>query len=346
MKRVRGVVLGWLSGQLVRPSRLLLASVIAAAPSARGQARTSEPAGVQASALSVPPRVDGSFAILALEYARTGSGHVRDQVLGTAAAHHLAEHARRTAIGTPGPTDSALTMALLDSARAAHLDTSGARQLVQNALGDTASQRRCWNEAADYLPAGALHGSTLYLQVGYDIGVAVSGAASLNVASPHLLRDPQELWFYCVHEMHHAGVEHFHDLPQLSRITTMRQLVEVIRYLTFLEGMAVHAAYRWRASAHALSRDSDYVALGDSARMARDEAEYFRLYDSLATLPAGPLRASSIAVLDRFSAGERLWYRVGAVMADRIERRRGRGALRALVEAGPDRFFAAYDSIR
>lgn len=46
------------------------------------------------------------------------------------------------------------------------------------------------------------------------------------------------------------------------------------------------------------------------------------------------------AVIDRMSSGERLWYRVGALMARRVEDALGRQALVDLIIADPARFVA------
>ncbi len=329
-----------------RASRLGLAvtGVLIAAMALPRAARRVPPPSTAAQP-TVGPRLDPSFALLALDALDSNDPSLRQRLVSTAAAHHLGAHARRVAIGGDRPTDRQLVDRILVSARVAHLQAPAVRLLVRQVVGDTVSLARCWSEAARYLPPSALRGSTLYLQIGYDIGVAVAGDASLNVANRHFLADPDEIWFYCVHEMHHAGVEHFHDLPTLSRVETTQQLVALVRYLTFLEGMAVHAARAWRAERGALARDSDYAALEDSSRMRRDEQEYFRIYDSLAAVPARRLQQHDWSILDRLSSGERLWYRVGALMAGRIERRRGLATLRDLVVAGPDAFFDAYDSI-
>ena len=59
-----------------------------------------------------------------------------------------------------------------------------------------------------------------------------------------------------------------------------------------------------------------------------------------------PLREADWTTIERFSSGDRLWYRVGALMAARIERSRGPERLRKLVIEGPDRFFAEYQGVR
>jgi putative zinc-dependent peptidase DUF5700 len=60
---------------------------------------------------------------------------------------------------------------------------------------------------------------------------------------------------------------------------------------------------------------------------------------------AQPADAEARRVLERMSGGERLWYRVGAFMARRIEQSQGRARLIDLIKEGPARFIAAYLSL-
>jgi hypothetical protein len=207
------------------------------------------------------------------------------------------------------------------------------------------AQLRCRQEAAAYLPKDALSETVLYLTVGYDIGVAVSGEASLNLAHPHFLENEDEVWFYCVHEVHHAGFQKYHDLPVLADVQTTSDLAGLIRYLTTLEGLAVHAARKWRTEAGALQDDQDYVALLDPKSMDRYEEEFFSLYASLVEGSPRPLKERDWEILDRMSSGNRLWYRVGARIADRLERELGREMLIEMIRQGPDAFFGWYAEI-
>ncbi len=204
------------------------------------------------------------------------------------------------------------------------------------------AQVRCWKEAGATLPEGALADATLFLTVGYDIGVAVSGNASLNLAHPHFENDLNELWFYSVHELHHAGWHTYHPLPELSRVGTTRALAGLIRYCTAMEGLAVHAARNWRAEAGALSSDPDYVALLDAQRMDRYEAQFFALLRDLQAEEPRSLEEADWDILELMSTGERLWYRVGARMVYRIEQALGRDVLVEASLQGPDQVFNLY----
>ncbi len=64
-------------------------------------------------------------------------------------------------------------------------------------------------------------------------------------------------------------------------------------------------------------------------------------YD-LARRGAEPADREAWAVIDRMSGGERLWYRVGARMAARIEHRAGRPALVRLLAGNPLQMVETY----
>jgi len=111
------------------------------------------------------------------------------------------------------------------------------------------------------------------------------------------------------------------------------------------EGIAVLAAYQRRQKDHALGDDPDYVALNDQARIQSDIAIYFRDYDDLKSCGSRVADADAWKVIKRMSSGERLWYRVGAYMAQRIEASKGRVVLVDLVKQGPTKFIATYKSL-
>lgn len=286
--------------------------------------------------------VDGSFVRLGLAYLRAPSPALLAELAGTPAARTIAEHARRVALPAGAPSAEELVASLLLEVEAAGHDPDVLEAMLYRLESDGPALRRCRAEAARYLPAGALDGAVLHLTLGYDIGVALAGAATLNLAHPRFHGDFRELWFYCVHELHHAGFMTYHDLPELASIRTTTDLAALVRALTFLEGLAVHAARGWRAAAGALEDDPDYAALQDAVRMRGYEQEYFRLYHLLERAPHRPLVPGDWDVLEPLAGGDRLWYRVGALMAERIEEELGREALIEAVVAGPHRFFELY----
>jgi hypothetical protein len=197
-----------------------------------------------------------------------------------------------------------------------------------------------------YLPDDFRYQATLFLTFGYDIGVAFGPNASLNCAHPHFKARPRELTYYAIHELHHVGFMSYHPPPKLAELKTCDDLLGLVEYSTQLEGMAVLAAYQRRSEEHTLADDGDYVALQDEQRMLRDETKYFEELNYLKRRSGQMADADAWAVIDRMSSGERLWYRVGARMAQRIELISGRPALLELVKKGPSSFLEAYRAAR
>jgi len=286
--------------------------------------------------------MDTQFVHLALEFLETGDRELLPGIAETRAARHLAAHAQRASVAGSGPNAEELIEQLLTSVSMADVDPEAIRAKLSWMETDCNAQLRCWNEAAACLPSGALSEGVLFLTVGYDIGVAVSGQASLNLAHPHFTENPGEIWFYSVHELHHAGFQKYHDMQALADIRTTGDLADLVMYLTTMEGLAVHAARRWRTESGALESDSDYVALLDPERMDVYEKEFFRLYRGLAEVRPRPVEEGDWEILGRMSTADRLWYRVGARMANRIQEELGRDALIETIVEGPAAFFGLY----
>jgi hypothetical protein len=286
--------------------------------------------------------MDAEFARLALRFLETGEEALLSRIAATPGAAHIAAHAALSSGDGNAPGAPELVERLLTAEPMTRVDLQGIRERLKRMEEDGDSRQRAWREAAAYLPPGALTEATLFLTVGYDIGVTAGGNASLNLAHPHFAENPAELWFYCVHELHHAGFQGYCPMPNLSDVRTTHDLAGLIRYLTTLEGMAVHAARRWRAEAGAMRADPDYVALFDVVRLDAYEEAYFKLLRGLTAEGPRPVQGSDWDILERMSAGDRLWYRVGACMAQRLEDALGREGLVETAVAGAAVFFERY----
>ena len=134
--------------------------------------------------------------------------------------------------------------------------------------------------------------------------------------------------------------------PTISEIELVGAFVELVQYLTFLEGTAVFAAYDMRERFDALRIDEDYRALQDHSRMENISARYEELFQTMSVRdPDEPLLDEDWAIMDEMSGGERLWYRHGAKMAMEIHAARGMAGLHAAIAAGPADFFETYRAL-
>lgn len=284
-------------------------------------------------------RFDARFAALALDFFRTGDPRFRDELALQPATRHLLAHARNFDYDVPKDSPEALVASLLappPDERSRRIETC--KTSLAFFTGPMLDDPHWVAGVLRYLPAGFRFHGSLFLTFGYDIGVAFAPNASLNGAQRHFDGHPRELLYYAIHELHHAGFMSLRPPLRFPDFKTCRDLLSAIQYHTQLEGMAVFAAWEPRRAGNALGDDADYIALEDAARMGKDTTDYFREYDALASRGDQPLDADARAVTERMSGGERLWYRVGALMARRIEEAQGRPALIALIGQDPARF--------
>ena len=290
---------------------------------------------------------DATHAALALDYLASGQAGQLKAMADTPALEHLLRHARKFDYEVPKVSTAAL---------AAHLVAPGERR-PQDALVCARSLEYFQGPMRDdpgwvadvlrYLPEEFRFHATLYLTFHYDLGVAEGPTASLNGAHHCFAEHPRELVYYAIHELHHVGFMAYQPAKPLAALRTYGDLARFVAYGTQLEGMAVWAAYPRRLQEGALAQDGlgDYVALQDAARMDRMEAAYFKAYGALLAKGEQPLEAGAIPLALEAFGTDRLWYRVGARMAQRLEAARGRQGLVGLVKTGPEAFLAAYRQV-
>ena len=288
---------------------------------------------------------DASFAQLALEYLRSGDSSALERLGKSPAATHLLNHARNFDYDVPKDSPEALVAHLLTPPEKHLKEMEACEQSLGFFSGPMLDDPHWVEDSLRYLPEDFRFHGSLFLTFGYDIGVAISPTASLNCAHSHFKGHPRELIYYAIHELHHVGFMTYQPPPKLSELKTCADLLRLVQYSTQLEGMGVLAAYERRRQEHALADDGDYVALENEPRMQRDEMLYSEDFHYLERRAAQPADADAWAVIDRMSSGERLWYRVGARMAQRIERVSGQKALVELVKQGPASFIEAYRAV-
>ena len=292
----------------------------------------------------IPYGFDFLHVNLVMRYFDDPSDSLLTEIASTTAAIHLKRHSDRTGYYPPSTTSREITIDLLSKAPTPDtLIEIG--YLVQFASNNPAAQQTCLAEAAAYLPNEAKPKNLLHITWGYDIGVAMDDHASLNFTHPHFLGDPEEIWFYCIHEGHHSGVMQIYPMPQISGISTVQDLFDFIRYATFLEGLAVHAARNARREAGGLGQDRDYLALEDPERLYRLQTSYWQHLYFIGGEIGVPLNDAHWKVVEEMSSGDRLWYVVGASMAAGIERALGRAGLLEIIRQGPEAFFSAYQEV-
>jgi hypothetical protein len=134
----------------------------------------------------------------------------------------------------------------------------------------------------------------------------------------------------------------YHVLPQLENFNTNRELLNVVKFLTHLEGMGVLSALRLRISEGSLL-DNDYKVLLNDMERKRRINQYFELFDKLKSNPDQKVEEPPTRIFGKMSGREtRLWYITGCHIAQEIEKRHGREILSELVRLGSEAFFDTY----
>ncbi len=287
---------------------------------------------------------DSSQVDASLEYLKQPSKVNLAKVADSSGMRHLKKHSDLTGYYSQQSTAEFIAKDLLTRKTYTKKQISTVEKFILLAKNNTQKQRYCVTKTKEYLPENFNFKGHLYFTWGYDIGVTSGVDSSLNLVHRHFLENPDELWLYCVHEMHHAGVLHFNKMPDYVNVKTGDELFQLLKFATFLEGTAVYAAYEARKIANALD-ERDYLALRNDELMKNNETEYFSIFDKVRKIGSRQLTEDDWKLLDPMSDGKRLWYRVGAKIAEKIDTTLGREQLTSLIEKGPDVYFATYFSL-
>lgn len=286
---------------------------------------------------------DFTFADLAIKYIEEGDTTVLHKIACCSAATHLLNH-HLFCSHPPKYTSTYQLVADLLNPRSEYLKVLPLiKRNLQYARDSIAAADFAQNYASRYLNNLQPFNATLYFTVGYDLGVAVYNGSSLNIAHPHYLSNIRELKYYSIHELHHAGfiISKQLNMPSL-KATTHRDMAAVIEYLTHLEGMGTYAALEIRKKENAMNDDSDYRLLQDGATMKTFEKEYFEIYRYFKSTPNQPVTNEDWGKLNILSDKRRLWYRVGAHMAQIIDSTKGRKTLTLLIAKPSANFISTY----
>jgi len=200
-----------------------------------------------------------------------------------------------------------------------------------------------FNEIPKYLPRSYNLKCKLYLGIGYDIGIAYQGNAMINVGNSIFHKNNRELPFFAMHELHHVGFFSFQPLNfSLASIKTTENLIDAIRYLTHLEGLATYAPFSLRKRYNEVSF-FDYQILMNPEKRKIFTYEYFRILSELEHKREKPLGEADFNILEVMSGqNKRLWYVTGCHMAEEIDKHFGREILIQTILDGPESFFKYY----
>jgi len=286
---------------------------------------------------------DFSFAELAVKYLETDDSAYLYKIAELEAIDHIIKHANRFNYNVPKDSKIALIKYLLSPAEEKKEILTDFKRNLQYAKDHIAKNDLPQKESLKYLPDDFNYSSNLFFTFGYDLGVVFGNNASVNLAHSHFLKNMNEIKYYSIHELHHAGFVMLKNniMPSLN-ITNYKEMAQLIEYFTHLEGMGTFTPLDIRKKENAMNIDKDYIALQDSALMKEYEKEYFDIYFHFKNNPDSTINEKDWKRLSILSDKNRLWYRVGASMAQTIDKKLGRKKLVSLISESSENFINTY----
>ena len=290
---------------------------------------------------------DFSFAELAIKYLETGDSSYLRKIASLEATEHLLNHANQFNYNVPKESAYELSVYLLSDFPDDEKVIEVIRKNLQFAIDSIALTDLPQIICLQYLPEGFVFTGKLFFTVGYDLGVVYANNASLNIAHPRFITNIDEMKYYAIHELHHAGFVQLKDnlMPSLD-ISTYGEMAELIEYFTHLEGMGTYAPLDSRIKSDALASDQDYIALMDIEKMERFEKEFFDIYFHFKNYPDKILNPEDWQRFTPLSDDKRLWYRVGAHMAKKIDESKGREKLVEILNEPTEIFIRTYLNLK
>jgi hypothetical protein len=286
---------------------------------------------------------DLTFACLAVRYLETGDSTYLKEISRTKAAGHLINHARYFNQGVPKASHLELVTHLLSPIETQRQKLDYFKKNLDFAVETIAKADFPQTIAKQYLPDNLELTGSMFFTFGYDIGVGFKNNCSLNLA--YFTEHINELKFYAVHELHHAGFLSIKD-NFISTITTFNDMALDIEFSVQLEGMGTYAPLEVRTKEGALNVDKDYIALGDPELIESYEKEFFDIYYYFKNNPNGVMTDKDWDIFMPMSSKKRLWYTVGAKMAKAIDERLGRQKLVDLISEPSVSFIHTYLDIK
>lgn len=290
---------------------------------------------------------DFSFAELAVKYLETSDSIYLQRIAELKATEHLLNHANRFNYNVPKNSKAELVKYLLSPIDEKKKILGNFKRNLKYAHNNIAEVDLAQNISLQYLPEGFHYSSYLFFTFGYDLGVVYGKNASVNLAHPYYLKNMHEVRYYSIHELHHAGFVMLKKniMPSLS-INCYKEMSQLIEYLTHLEGMGTLTPLYIRKKESAMDSDKDYIALQNSELMKEYEQEFWDIYFHFKNNPNGLVTEKDWAKVSILSDEKRLWYRVGAIMAQTIDKNLGKKKLTSLISEPSENFIKTYLAIK
>ena len=194
------------------------------------------------------------------------------------------------------------------------------------------------------IPTSYVIKSTIYFSIGYDMGIAFDDDVVIDLSFSYFQQYPEEILYFILRELSHVVIYTYHKPLNFSLAKNCKDLSDIVRFHTLLEGLGVYFPYELRKKDKNLFQ-SDYQNLLEKKYLDLGEKKINEIISQLANNSQKILEEKDWHLLDDLSE-KRYWYVIGAKMALDIEKNYGRERVIQCIIEGEDLFFKLYNQIK
>ena len=200
------------------------------------------------------------------------------------------------------------------------------------------------NLPLNYLPGDYNQNATIYFVIGGYNGIAFDNKICVNIDYKQFRKNYNEIKLYTAHELFHIGFEKYHQLPDIFKAKTVKELKTIVLSMTMNEGLATLTPYHKRIEMNEIT-DNDYVVLLDSTILNKKINQYNELIKYLDDNSSKKITNEILSNVLGQCSGDRLFYIVGCYMGLKIESKFGKDKIIELIKGTPELFFETYSQL-
>lgn len=187
---------------------------------------------------------------------------------------------------------------------------------------------------------------TIYPVFGFDIGIGLEKGVCINLNEKLFFDEPRQFVYMAIHESSHSLYSRIHGLPCILDVKTAEDRISFFSTFLHTEGYAVYIPLRLRnddgyrgSKGHYITED--YHVLSDENLIKNHVKKYDNLREDLKNSENWSLKK----YMNRGFGDHRLAYRIGCLLVELIEERKGIDEVRRAFYLDPDEFVKKYDPL-
>ena len=186
--------------------------------------------------------------------------------------------------------------------------------------------------------------STVFFSIGYDMGIAFNDNVVIDLSFSYYQEFPEEILYFIIHELSHVVVYTYHKPLNFSLVKIKKDILDIVRFHTLLEGLGVFFPYELRKKDKNLIH-KDYQNLSNKTYLEQGEKRLTEILLQLEHTSDKGVEEKDWQLIGELSE-TRYWYVIGAKMALDIEKKYGKEKILNCIVEGEELFFRLYQELR